>query len=58
MMSRMASVDTLDDAPVLRVGKATYKTVIVTNMLTIRPTTLGLLEAMKLKDTYSLEGKL
>lgn len=44
MMSRMASVDVIDGAPILRVGKATYKTVIVTNMLTIRPTTLKLLE--------------
>ena len=44
MMARMASVDTVDGVPVLRVGKATYKTVIVSNMLTIRPTTLTLLE--------------
>ncbi|MBQ9150796.1 MAG: hypothetical protein IJX72_00995, partial [Clostridia bacterium] len=44
MMSRMASVDTADGAPVLRVGKASYKTVIVSNMLTIRPTTLALLK--------------
>ena len=43
MMSRMASVDTVDGTPVLRVGKASYKTVIVSNMLTIRPTTLTLL---------------
>ena len=43
MMSRMASVDTVDGAPVLRVGQASYKTVIVSNMLTIRPTTLALL---------------
>ncbi len=46
MMSRMASVDTAaDGTPVLRVGKATYRTVIVSNMLTIRPTTLALLDA-------------
>ena len=44
MMSRMASVDTVDGTPVLRVGKASYKTVIVSNMLTIRPTTLALLK--------------
>ena len=44
MMSRHASVDTVDGAPVLRAGKATYKTVIVSNMLTIRPTTLALLK--------------
>ncbi len=44
MMSRMASVEVVDGTPVLRVGKATYKTVIVTNMLTIRPTTLALLK--------------
>ena len=43
MMSRLASVDTLDGVPVLRVGQAVYKTVIVSNMLTIRPTTLSLL---------------
>jgi hypothetical protein len=35
----------VDGAPVLRVGKAVYKTVIVSNMLTIRPTTLALLKA-------------
>ena len=52
MMSRMASVDTVDGAPVLRVGKATYKTVIVSNMLTIRPTTLALL-----KDFMAKGGK-
>lgn len=45
MMSRLASVEiSADGKPVLRVGQATYKTVIVTNMLTIRPTTLALLE--------------
>ncbi|MBQ3507071.1 MAG: hypothetical protein IJA91_00860, partial [Clostridia bacterium] len=44
MMSRMASVDTVDGTPVLRVGTASYKTVIVSNMLTIRPTTLALLK--------------
>ena len=52
MMSRMASVDTVDGAPVLRVGQATYKTVIVSNMLTIRPTTLALL-----KDFMAKGGK-
>ncbi len=52
MMSRMASVDEVDGAPVLRVGKATYKTVIVSNMLTIRPTTLALL-----KDFMAKGGK-
>ncbi len=49
MMSRMASVDTVDGAPVLRVGKAAYKTVIVSNMLTIRPTTLALLKEFMAK---------
>ncbi len=45
MMSRMASVDTdADGCPVLRVGKAAYRVVIVSNMLTIRPTTLTLLD--------------
>lgn len=43
MMSRMASVILQDGTPLLRVGKATYRTVIVSNMLTIRPTTLALL---------------
>ena len=44
MMSRMASVEVgADGTPVLRVGEATYRTVIVSNMLTIRPTTLALL---------------
>ena len=52
MMSRMASVDTVDGTPVLRVGQATYKTVIVSNMLTIRPTTLALL-----KDFMAKGGK-
>ena len=45
MMSRMAKVEIgVDGRPVLRVGEATYRTVIVTNMLTIRPTTMALLE--------------
>jgi len=46
MMSRMASVE-LDDngEPILKVGKAQYRVVIVTNMLTIRPTTLALLKS-------------
>ncbi len=46
MMSRYASVDTdAEGTPLLRVGQATYRTVIVSNMLTIRPTTLSLLDA-------------
>ncbi len=45
MMSRMAKVEIGEDGrPVLRVGKAAYRTVIVSNMLTIRPTTLSLLD--------------
>ena len=45
MMARMAKVEIGEDGrPILRVGQATYRTVIVTNMLTIRPTTLALLE--------------
>jgi len=44
MMSRMASVDTMDGTPILRVGNATYKIVIVSNMLTIRPSTLAILK--------------
>ena len=44
MMTRLASVETdADGRPVLRVGKATYRTVLVTNMLTVRPTTVALL---------------
>ena len=49
MMARMGSVDEINGAPVLRVGKATYKTVIVSNMLTIRPTTLALLREFMAK---------
>ena len=49
MMARMASVDTMDGAPVLRVGQMTYKTVIVTNMLTIRATTMTLLKEFMAK---------
>lgn len=52
MMSRYAAVDVQDGVPVLRVGKATYQTVIVSNMLTIRPTTLKLL-----KDFVAMGGK-
>ncbi len=45
MMARHAAVEIGEDGrPVLRVGKATYRTVIVSNMLTIRPTTLALLD--------------
>ena len=45
MMSRMASVETDENGnAILRVGNAKYKTVVVTNMITIRPTTLDLLE--------------
>ena len=43
MMSRHALVDTADGKPVLRVGQAVYRVVIVSNMLTVRPTTLRLL---------------
>lgn len=43
MMARLARVETVDGQPVLRVGRATYRTVVVSNMLTIRPTTLALL---------------
>lgn len=46
MMSRMASIELDDEGkPILRVGKARYHVVIVTNMLTIRPTTLALLKS-------------
>ena len=44
-MSRYAGVGkNSDGTPVLRVGNASYRTVIVSNMLTIRPTTLKLLD--------------
>lgn len=46
MMSRMAKVEIgADGEPILRVGQASYRTVIVANMLTIRPTTVALLKA-------------
>lgn len=45
MMVRHAKVEISEDGrPVLRVGKAVYRTIIVSDMLTIRPTTLALLE--------------
>ena len=45
MMARMGSVETdASGEAVLKIGKAAYKTVIVTNMITLRPTTLDLLE--------------
>ena len=36
-----------DGKPVLNIGHASYRTVLVTNMLTIRPTTLAILQAFK-----------
>ena len=46
MMSRMASVELGEDGKaILRVGKAKYRVVIVTNMLTVRPSTLALLKS-------------
>ena len=45
MMSRMAAVERdADGAPVLRVGKMRYRTVVAGGMLTMRPTTLALLQ--------------
>ncbi len=45
MMSRMAAVETgADGKPVLRVGEMRYRTVVVSGMLTVRPTTLALLQ--------------
>ena len=42
------SLDTdADGAALLRIGHATYRTVLVTNMLTIRPTTLAILKAFQ-----------
>ncbi len=44
MMARLGSVDTdKDGRPVLRVGQAVYRVVVVSDMLTVRPTTLALL---------------
>ena len=43
MMSRLASVETRNGKAVLRVGEAVYETVIAANMLTVRPSTLRLL---------------
>ena len=47
MMSRLASADTVNGEAFLRVGRAAYRVVIVTNMLTVRPTTLKLLRAFR-----------
>ena len=44
MMSRMSSVERDGDNVYLRVGKQRYKTVLVGNMLTVRPSTLDLLD--------------
>lgn len=53
MMARLGSVGVGDDGcPRLYVGQASYRTVIVGNMLTIRPTTLALL-----KQFMALGGK-
>lgn len=43
MMSRLASVKMKEGRAVLCVGRAEYETVIVSNMLTIRPSTLDIL---------------
>lgn len=44
MMEKHASVECTQDGCRLRVGRSLYKTVIVSNMLTIRPTTMALLK--------------
>lgn len=43
MMSRLASVKVKDGKVLLCVGRAEYETVIVSNMLTVRPSTLDIL---------------
>lgn len=43
-LMRMGSVETTNDGPVLMVGKARYKAVLVAGLTTIRSTTLDLLE--------------
>ena len=52
MMSRHARVEIIDSVPYLCVGKMKYKCVLVTNMLTIRNSTIKLLE-----EFMSLGGK-
>ncbi len=47
MMARLASVETQNGVPVLKVGEAEYKTVIVGGMLTMRKSTLGLLKKFR-----------
>lgn len=44
LMEKHASVEIMNDGCRLRVGRSLYKTVIVSNMLTIRPTTMALLK--------------
>ncbi len=43
MMSRLASVETVNGEPLLKLGNCTYKKVIVSGMITMRKTTLDLL---------------
>lgn len=52
MMQKHAYIETIDDVPYLCIGKMKYKTVIVSNMLTIRQSTCDLLEKF-----ISLGGK-
>ena len=49
MMSRLAGVEITEGEPLLRVGQARYRVVIVANMLTVRPTTLRLLREFREK---------
>ena len=47
MMSRLASVCTDGETPLLKVGKTYYKTVVVSGMLTMRKSTLELLKTFR-----------
>ncbi len=47
MLMRMGGLDTETDTPRLRLGKQSYRAVVVSGMVTIRSTTLELLEAFE-----------
>lgn len=47
MMRRLAKVETVNGKPVFKVGNASYKTVVIHGMLTIRSSTMKLLKEFK-----------
>jgi len=47
MLARLGSIEMQDGAPVLRLGQATYRAVLVPALVTIRQTTLDLLERFR-----------